>query len=137
MREQERVTLAIPDGPTDLQDTQESGPPATAQQTFALYCQGLSIAEIAAQRGLVSNTIEGHLVDCVMAGLEVDLAGMVSIEEREQIEQAIKAHGAEKLKSLRDSLPETITYNQIRLVVAQLMKSQASDQGMIGKSARN
>jgi ATP-dependent DNA helicase RecQ len=130
MREQERVTLAIPDGPTDLQHNQESGPPATARQSFALHRQGMSVAEIAAHRGLVPNTIEGHLVECLLAGFEVDISKFMSVEQREMIEQAIGEHGSEKLKLLRESLPETITHNQIRFVVAQLSKSRSAVSGV-------
>ncbi|HKO97005.1 MAG TPA: RecQ family ATP-dependent DNA helicase [Pyrinomonadaceae bacterium] len=126
MREQEQVQLAIPDGPTE----QENGPPPTAQQTFALHRQGMSVAEICAHRGLVANTIEGHLVDCLIAGFDVDVSRMVSIEERKLIEEAISEHGTERLKPLRDSLPESITYNQIRLVVAQRRKTQPAAGGV-------
>ncbi len=121
MRQQEQVKLAIPD-----LHHRETGKPPTARQSFALHAQGMSVAEIAAHRGLVPSTIEGHLVECLLAGLEVDISKFMSGEQRALIEEAIREHGTEKLKPLRESLPETITYNQIRFVVAQKMKSQAA-----------
>lgn len=130
MRLQEQVQLAIPDGPVPRRDLEEDGPPPTARQSFALHSQGMSVAEIAAHRGLVPNTIEGHLVDCLLAGFEVDISKFVSVEQREMIEQAIDDHGTEKLKPLRESLPETITYNQIRFVVAQFLKSRSAGTGV-------
>ncbi len=118
MREQERIELAIPEGGQAIRSDEEVEPPATALQTLALYRQGLSVTEIAAQRGLVTNTIENHLVECISSGLPVDTSRLVSPENRKQIEEAIEQHGTEMLKPLHEALPETITYNMIRVVVA-------------------
>jgi uncharacterized protein YpbB len=118
MREQERVQLALADDrPAKNED--ESLLPATASQTYTLFRNGHSVADIAQQRELVVNTIEGHLVECIAAGLPVDLAKLVSDSDRLQIEKAIAQHGTEKLKPIRESLPESITYNMIRFVVAR------------------
>ncbi|MDQ1639775.1 MAG: ATP-dependent helicase RecQ [Pyrinomonadaceae bacterium] len=127
MREQEKVQLALTDdGPA--KDADESLLPATALQTFTLFRNGHTVADIAQQRELVVNTIEGHLVECIAAGLPVDLAKLVSDSDRVQIEKAIAEHGVEKLKPIRESLPESITYNMIRFVVARerLVKSAKS-----------
>jgi ATP-dependent DNA helicase RecQ len=97
---------------------EEVEPPQTALQTYALHRQGLSVAEIARQRNLVTNTIESHLVHCAQAGLAVDVSKLVSITDRAQIEDAIAKHGTEKLKPIHDSLPESITYKMIRFVIA-------------------
>jgi ATP-dependent DNA helicase RecQ len=58
-------------------------------------------------------------VECIAAGLPVDLARLVSDSDRIQIEAVIAGHGTEKLKPIRESLPESITYNMIRFVVAR------------------
>jgi ATP-dependent DNA helicase RecQ len=118
MREQERIQIALPDDGL-AKDEDESLLPATTLQTFTLFRNGHSVADIAEQRQLVVNTIEGHLVECIAAGLPVDMAKLVSDSDRIQIEAAIAEHGTEKLKPIRESLPESITYNMIRLVVAR------------------
>ncbi len=127
MREQERVELAIPEGGHALRSEEEGAASATAFQTLALHRQGFSVAEIAAQRELVPNTIEGHLEECLRAGLLVDITRMVPAEVRKQIEEAIDEHGTERLKPIRESLPETITYNQIRFVVADRVRQKISN----------
>jgi uncharacterized protein YpbB len=127
MREQERVELAIPEGGHVLRSEEEGAASATAFQTLALHRQGFSVAEIAAQRELVPNTIEGHLEECLRAGLPVDITRMVPAEVRKQIEEAIDEHGTERLKPIRESLPETITYNQIRFVVADRVRQKISN----------
>jgi ATP-dependent DNA helicase RecQ len=123
MREQERIDLALPQGRHELQSEEGIAPPTTAFQTLTLHRQGLSVAEIAAQRGLVPNTIEGHLVECLAAGLPVDVARLVSPENRKQIEAAIQQHGTDRLKPLHEALPETITYNMIRFVVSDWVRT--------------
>ncbi len=88
-------------------------------ETYGLYQQGLSIQEIARQRNCTTGTVEGHLIDCVRAGYAIDTAQFVSESNRALIEAAIAEHGTAKLKPLHDSLPETISYNMIRFIVAE------------------
>lgn len=120
MRKQERIELALTeDGAKDGRDEEEPLLPNTALQTYTLFRNGHSVEEIATERNLVTNTIEGHLTECITAGLPVDISKLVSDSDRIQIEKAIAEHGTEKLKPIRESLPESITYNMIRFVVAK------------------
>ena len=116
MREQEQVQLVLSEHHEN--DEAESLLPNTALQTYTLFRNGSSVEEIARQRNLVANTIEGHLVECITAGLTVDISKLVSVSDRTQIEKAVNEHGTDKLKPIRESLPESITYSMIRLVVA-------------------
>jgi len=59
----------------------------------------------------------------VRAGLGVDVSQFVSDTARCQIENVIAKHGADKLKPIRDALPENITYPQIRFVIADLQRA--------------
>jgi ATP-dependent DNA helicase RecQ len=122
MREQERVELALADD--GLVHEEEPLLPNTALQTYTLFRNGHSVEEIASQRNLVTKTIEGHLIECIAAGLPVDVSKLVSDSDRAQIEKAIAAHGTEKLKPIRGALPESITYNTIRFVVALREKAK-------------
>jgi uncharacterized protein YpbB len=118
MREQELIELALPED-VKVIDEDDGLLPQTALQTYTLFRNGHSVAEIATQRSLVINTIEGHLIECITAGLAVDITKLVSESDRSQIEKAIAEHGTEKLKPIHESLPDTITYNMIRFVVAE------------------
>jgi ATP-dependent DNA helicase RecQ len=118
MREQERVELALTDDGR-APDEEERLLPQTALQTYTLFRNGHSVEEIAAQRNLVTGTVESHLIECISAGLVVDISKVVSAADRKQIENAIARHGTDKLKPIRESLPEQITYNMIRFVVAE------------------
>ena len=121
MREQERVELVL----TNVSEHADVEPllPATALQTYTLFKNGRSVEEIAQQRSLVVKTIEGHLIDCLDAGLAVDVSRLVTESDRAQIEKAVSKQGLEGgLKPIRESLPENITYNMIRFVVAGLRR---------------
>jgi ATP-dependent DNA helicase RecQ len=116
MREQEKIELAL----MDSSEPDDDEPlPQTALQTYTLFSNGHSVEEIALQRSLVTSTIEGHLIECLSAGLAVDVSRLVSDSDRSQIEKAISERGLDQgFKAIRESLPESITYNMIRFVVA-------------------
>jgi len=124
MRELEPVELQLPEnGIVDAGD-REFNASHTARKSLNFFVSGLSVEQIAQRRKLVPSTIEDHLLDCIRAGFSVDTTRLVSPGDRVQIEQAIKVHGTEKLKPLRDALPETITYGMIRFVVAEHRRKQ-------------
>jgi ATP-dependent DNA helicase RecQ len=45
--------------------------------------------------------------------------------KREKIETALKQHGKEKLKPVKEALPADITYDEIRLVAATLRSTES------------
>jgi superfamily II DNA helicase RecQ len=131
MREQEPIELALPQVTADQSHvtapvSEDLGPTKTMMETYGFYQQGLSIEEIARQRNCTTGTIEGHLIDCIRAGYSIDTAQFVSDDSRALIEAAIAEHGAERLKPLHDSLPETITYNMIRFIIAERRELEKS-----------
>jgi superfamily II DNA or RNA helicase len=98
----------------------------THELTYELYRRGLSIAEIAAQRNLKPMTIEQHLAELIEQGREVRVDDFVSQVDRVLIESAAQEHGLAFLRPLKDALPESIGYTEIRLVVAELRRRQAA-----------
>ncbi|MCU1268145.1 MAG: recombinase RecQ [Acidobacteria bacterium] len=131
MRERERVELTLPAGGRPvavvelLASTGElvNVPSKTMLETYELYRRGISVADIASQRNCTARTIEGHLADCVRAGLDIDISHFVSESERLLIQKAVAEHGADKLRPLRDALPESISYTMIRFVIAELQQA--------------
>lgn len=96
----------------------------THEQTYELYKSGLNIAEIAAQRNLKPLTIEQHLAELLEQGREVRVDDFVSEVDRALIESAAREHGLEKLRPIKDAVPESIGYTEIRFVVAALRAQQ-------------
>jgi RecQ family ATP-dependent DNA helicase len=100
--------------------------PLTMDETYRLYKQGLSIEEIAKERNLAEMTIEKHLADCILIGRPVKLEQFVSLVDQRLIEEAIATYGAERLRPLKDTLPDHITYRMIRFVVADFQQRQSA-----------
>lgn len=90
----------------------------TARQTLDLFVRGLSIADVARERGLSDITIEGHLEDAIRSGADVELDRLVAPARRREIEVAIAEVGTELLKPIRDALGEDFTYAEIRFARA-------------------
>lgn len=91
---------------------------ATVFQSGMMLKNGLTPEQIAAERGLTVNTIYSHLSHLIAAG-EIHLDRVVPEAIQRQIQAAIEATGSmERLAPIKERLPESISYNQIRCVVA-------------------
>lgn len=95
----------------------------TKMATYELYKAGLGMNEIAMNRGLTLRTVEEHLLDCAAKGMEVEEGLFIKDEWKAQIIDAIKKCGSERLKPIKESLPEEISYLGIKYV---LLKSKMS-----------
>jgi len=88
----------------------------TQRDTFTLYQQGLSLPEMASRRGLKDLTIVAHLEELAGAGLDIDLRRFVDAEKLPLIDARLETLGSVGLTLLKEGLPESITYNDVRLV---------------------
>jgi ATP-dependent DNA helicase RecQ len=104
----------------------EEAPPAppeklsggdSVMQSYALYRQGKTIEEIAAARGVATQTVENHLVKAHRAGEAVDLEAFIPAAYRDAIFRAINEQGADRLRPIKDVLPEEVSYTAIRFAV--------------------
>jgi ATP-dependent DNA helicase RecQ len=92
-----------------------TGPSDTQQTTLMLHKQGLSIEEIATQRGLSPGTIEGHLSIFVEEG-SLDAADLVPKQKLEKIVEAIRSTGQlHAAKPIKDLLGDEYSYADIRI----------------------
>ena len=85
--------------------------------SFNLYKEGKSIKEIAKERNFSIATIEGHLAAFV-ASKQINIDDLVSEEKQALIKESAKIHGKESFKTLKENLPENISYGEIRMVMA-------------------
>jgi ATP-dependent DNA helicase RecQ len=89
----------------------------TVALTGQLLAQGLTPAQIVAQRGLVESTIYSHLARLIAQG-QVDVNAVVPEPVQAQIREAIERCGsAEFLAPIKALLPEHISYGEIRCVI--------------------
>ncbi len=87
--------------------------------TVQLFKEGKMIEEIALERGLKLATIENHLIQGAIEGFELDWEKVLP-KEYEQLINNVRAEiGGEKLKPIKESLPEEISYFQIKLALCK------------------
>jgi hypothetical protein len=89
----------------------------TKKLSFDLFKGGKTIAEIAKERNLTPNTIEGHLAWFVGTG-DIDVNELIPLPKQDLIKNAIKIHGPSSHRVLIENLPKEISYGDIRMVLA-------------------
>ena len=88
-------------------------------ETYNCYLQGLDLREIAKKRNFRENTIVNHLSKCEKEGKAVDWDKFISPGKEEKILETIEDMGLEKLKPIKEALPDDFTYTDIHLVIAK------------------
>jgi ATP-dependent DNA helicase RecQ len=101
-----------------------------SEETIQLIEDGKTLDEIAVIRGRRRSTIVSMVSDLVERGLLEFQNGWVRDDRQRQIEVAAANLGLEKFSPIKDALPEDFTYDEIRLVVANLRRRRSGDQSM-------
>ena len=91
----------------------------TKRMSYEMYKTGKSLSEIALERSLALTTVETHISYFITTG-ELDINRFVPADKQELIKSAIEKYGKIGLRTLKDNLPEEISYGEIRMVVAAL-----------------
>jgi len=112
--------------PTKQEKPQQPQAPKidTKKLSLELFEQGLTPAQIGAQRELVLSTIEGHLAHFVARG-ELSIDRLVPAEKRQAIEEKMRQMPDKKLTEIKLAMGEGCSYGDIKLVQAHL-QSQTS-----------
>lgn len=85
--------------------------------TYEAFIQGQSLGEIVTNRGLSLNTVLGHLMRCDQEGKTVDWTGFIDETKEKEILDAIESVGLDGLKPIKAALPETCSYDDIKIVI--------------------
>ena len=91
-----------------------------SEETMQLIVQGKTLDEIAVIRGRRRSTIVSMVSDLVERGLLKFHTSWVTEDRQRQIEAAAGKLGLEKFTPIKEALPPDFTYDEIRLVVANL-----------------
>jgi superfamily II DNA helicase RecQ len=121
-------------GPSEGTGEQWKGPAArstTASETLALHRQGLTPAQIAEARGRSVGTVYSHLARLIADG-EVELERIVAADVIARVHAVVGEIGAERLAPIKERLPDTISYGEIKCVIAGLGPSVTSPLGTPG-----
>ncbi|WP_286230988.1 DNA helicase RecQ [Neobacillus mesonae] len=93
-------------------------------ETLSLHQNGLDINEIAEKRNLAVSTVENHLLQCAREGLGVDFSKLVPDTYIPLLEKAVEEAGRERLKPIKELLPEEVSYFMIKAYVYYISKKQ-------------
>ena len=89
------------------------------EESLKLFKSGLSIPEIAKERGFVATTIEGHLAHFIPTG-EIKITDIMPEEKYLELKDIMKGTSFENLSDLKNQIDEKFTYNEMRLVAKEL-----------------
>ncbi len=89
----------------------------TRQVTYELFSKGLSVAQVARERGLTHSTIESHLACFVESG-RIDIGRLLPEEKLKTIDRQLTAMKDRPLGEIKQALGENHSYGEIRLVQA-------------------
>lgn len=101
---------------TELHKLPISVPSKSQMATLQLYQQGLDIADIAQQRGFSLSTITNHLSDLMEMNQPVVLNKLVQADKQQAIIKTIKEVGEISLKTIKESLGDGYSYDEVKLV---------------------
>ncbi|AEG58637.1 DNA helicase RecQ [Desulforamulus ruminis] len=108
--EKERASSGEPD--------QEKEPPSHVI-TWKLLQKGYSLPEIARERNLKPVTIQDHLIRCGLEGYDIPWDTLIPQKYEALILQKIEELGADKLKPLKEQLPDEVDYMAIKAVLCK------------------
>jgi len=91
----------------------------TYAESFRIYKEGKSIADIAKERNLAVSTIEGHLCKFIRRGY-ISIHELVSPEKFILIESALKDFDGTSTTPVKEKLPNDISFGEIKMVMAGL-----------------
>ena len=84
--------------------------------TFQLFEQGKTIGEIAMERGLVKETVIGHLAKFAEQGL-LDISRVITSDKIKAFEKEFYENPHETLTEWKNALPNDFEFNEIRILI--------------------
>ncbi len=90
---------------------------ASKEESYRLFREGQSVIDIAQERGLTTQTIEGHLAHFVEQG-QIGIEELVSKDKLDMIIAVLKTHENSPLSVLKEQVGNNISFGEIRLAIA-------------------
>ncbi|MGM7701794.1 DNA helicase RecQ [Pseudalkalibacillus sp. Hm43] len=93
--------------------------PNSHLETYTFFKEEMSVEEIAEHRDLAVSTVESHLIQCMQEGMDVQMEDIIPDEYVSEIEHAIQQANGEKLKPIKELLPDEVSYFMIKVYLLQ------------------
>jgi hypothetical protein len=100
----------------------------TKAESFKLYKEGKKLDEIAKERSLTQQTIEGHLAHYVSIG-EINIEELISKEKISLIEPHTKEFEGGRITTIKEKVGNKVSFGEIRLVLAWVAFKKSSSPG--------
>jgi len=91
----------------------------TKSKTFHLYKQGNSLADIARERNLTVQTIEGHVAQYIRQG-DISIDELVSRDKLVIIEPLLSEYSGGPITAIKEKAGKSIGFGEIKLAIAWL-----------------
>ncbi len=114
-REDNKIDLKMPE-PERKSSKKKKDKKPTREISFELFQSGKSVEEIAQERGLTNNTIEGHLAHYVGEGL-LDIGQFIHEKKLALIAEYFQKHKSYQLNDAKHSLGDEVSYSDLRFVL--------------------
>jgi len=93
----------------------------TQKISLKMFKDGMSIENIAKERGYVISTIEGHLSSFIPSG-DIKLDDLMTKEKADVLRKLVKSSKFENLTDLKNQLSDKFSYTELRMVVEDLKR---------------
>lgn len=119
-----RVTACAHDSSGQVSSTRDGSPGGRKNDsrpshliTYDLYKSGQTISQIAKARRLTVQTVEKHIILCGAEGQPIDWDAIIPKKYEAAILTAIRELGSQKLRPIKNALPNEISYFAIQAVL--------------------
>ena len=109
----------VENGINKFNEQKKSDKKSTKQISFELFKSGLTIKEIAQERGLTAGTIESHLASFIPSR-EVDILELIPLKKYKKIITEIENVEFKNLTELKEKVDKDFTYMELRMVLLSL-----------------
>ena len=92
-----------------------------------MYKKGMTVEEIAKERGYVPSTIMSHLTGYIVDG-DIDIRQFVSTDHEQLLRQYMTLHPDSPFSEIRTALNESCSYDEIRIVANIMEKEKTARQ---------
>ncbi|HCC06874.1 MAG TPA: DNA helicase RecQ [Clostridiales bacterium] len=97
----------------------ETNKEASYITTANLYLNLRDMDAVVKERNLKPMTIQDHIISAYMEGFQLDINEFIPKGQESFVLEAIKKVGTEKLRPIKDLLPEDVSYLTIKAVIAK------------------
>ncbi len=112
-RQANKIDLKMPEPKSSKKKTEKK---PTREISLELFQSGKSVEEIAKERGLANNTIEGHLAHFVGEGM-LDINQCISEKKLKLIAGYFQKHDSLQLNDAKHALGDIVSYSDLRFVL--------------------